>query len=228
MRFGAHVRRKALRIALMHVLAYWIATDLFGYQGSHAIIRRENHTQADGALAVVAASFFITLQVLRYWTQPDTDSVGRPLQEPPYSVAALPRLRPGQSLNFSSGQNRNALLAGWSGSELSGVWSVGRSAFVGFVAEGGAGQGTPKGVVVRANVFLGPTREQRVQVWSGTKQLADPSAELAIPLGGINIGNGAPIILGFYLPDSISLAKAHGGADRRDLALFIISLQLMP
>jgi hypothetical protein len=186
-----------------------------------------------GGLAVVAASFFTTLEILKYRTQSNTNSVKSLLQEPPYSVAALPRLRSGQSLNFSSGQNRSALLAGWSGSEPTGVWSAGHAAFIGFVVDGGAGQSAPQGVAVRANVFLGSTGEQRVQVWSGTKQLAEynlkkPTAELAIPLGGLNLGNGTPVILGFYLPDSTSPANARMGADRRDLALFIISLQLMP
>jgi hypothetical protein len=142
-----------------------------------------------GGLAVVAASFFTTLEILKYRTQSNTNSVKSLLQEPPYSVAALPRLRSGQSLNFSSGQNRSALLAGWSGSEPTGVWSAGHAAFIGFVVDGGAGQSAPQGVAVRANVFLGSTGEQRVQVWSGTKQLAEyslkkPTAELAIPLGG--------------------------------------------
>jgi hypothetical protein len=46
-----------------------------------------------GALAVVAASFFTTLEILKYWAQSNTNSVKSLLQEPPYSVAALPRLR---------------------------------------------------------------------------------------------------------------------------------------
>ena len=184
-----------------------------------------------GALAIVAAAFFATLTVLNYWTE--SGAIRNLLREPRYDAATLPRLRAGQSLNFSGDQNRSALLSGWAGAERSGVWSDGHAAFIGFVVDGGAGQGTPKAVVVRANVFVELTKRQRVEVWSGGKRLAeydlkDPSAELAVPLGGVSVGNGTPLVLAFYLPDAASPAKIRGGEDRRDLALFILSLQLVP
>jgi hypothetical protein len=182
------------------------------------------------ALAIVAASFFATLQVLKYW---ESDSIKELLREPRYDAAKLPHLKPTQSLTFSNGQNRSALLSGWSVAESGGVWSDGRAAFIGFVVDGAPGLVSPKSLVVRASVFLTVTKRQRVEVWSANQRLAEydlkePSAELAIPLGGINVSNGTPVVLTFYLPDATSPTKAGISADRRDLALFIISLSLTP
>jgi hypothetical protein len=184
-----------------------------------------------GALVIVLASFFATLGILRYWTESET--VRNLLREPHYDAATLPHLKPTESLLFSNGQNRSALLSGWSSGEPSGVWSDGHAAFMGFVVDAGAGAGVPKTIVLRANLFANATKRQRVQVWSGGKRLAEydlkaSSAELAVPLDGVNVGNGTPVLLAFYLPDAAAPSRTGSGEDRRDLALFIISLSLAP
>ena len=169
-----------------------------------------------GALLVLVVSFFITLEGLKYWHS-------SPLTEPAYDAAALPRLRVGQDLDLR--QNRNALLSGWAGPESAGVWSDGRAAFIGFVVDGGPA----KKVVLRAGIF----QEQKVQVWSGAKKLAEyhlkeSPTELAIPLEDVNARNGAPVILGFYLPDAISPARLKLSQDTRELGLLASFLQIAP
>ena len=167
-----------------------------------------------GALLVLVASFFITLKVLTYWHS-------SPLTEPAYNPGALPHLRVGQSLDLR--QNRSALLSGWAAPEAGGVWSDGQAAFIGFVVDGSPA----KRVVLRGGVF----KEQKIQVWSGTKKLAeyhlkDSPVELAIPLDDVNVGNGTPVVLGFYLPDASSPAKQKLSQDTRELALLVTFLQI--
>jgi len=73
-----------------------------------------------------------------------------------------------------------------------------------------------------------------VQVWSGNKKLTEfdlkaQPPELEVPLGNLNVSDGAPVIIGFYLPDAVSAAKAiPGSAERRTLGLRLSSLQLAP
>jgi len=182
-----------------------------------------------GALAVVAAAFFITLKALDYWGQSSTTLP----QELGVNVAALAHVSPGQTLDFANGQNSNVFLSGWSGPQEEGVWSDGHAASISFVVNGAAGAGTPKRAIVRAKVFLGTANEQRVQVWSGAQKLAEfdfkeNPVELAIPLDKINVGNGTPVILAFNLPDAASPAQLHIGVDRRTLGLFVMSLRLAP
>lgn len=69
--------------------------------------------------------------------------------------------------------------------------------------------------------------DQHVQIWLGGKKIAeydlkDADAELMIPISTTALGNGTPVILGFYLPD----AKTETN-DPRALALYIKSLRLM-
>jgi hypothetical protein len=167
-----------------------------------------------GGLLVLVASFFVTLGALKYWNS-------SPLTEPAYDAAALPRLRVGQTLDLR--QTKSALLSGWSRPESGGVWSNGRAAFIGFVVDGSSATQ----VVVRATAY----KEQKVQVWSGTKKLGeyylkDSSAELAIPLQDVNVSNGTPVVLGFYLPDATSPAKQELGRDTRELGLLVTVLEI--
>lgn len=157
-----------------------------------------------GALAVVLGSFFITLKAMDYWTPTPPPS----LREPAYNVTALPHLSPGHSLDFSNGQNRNALLSGWSGPKPKGVWSDGHNAFIGFVVGNGA---TLSDAVLHADVFLVPPtlREQTLQIWSAGSKLAEyqldtPHSDIKIPLRGIATKTGTPVVLGFQLPNAIS------------------------
>jgi hypothetical protein len=180
-----------------------------------------------GAFVIVVAAFLITMEVLNYWDAPPVA-----MKEPAYDAASLPRLSAGQTLDFSNGQNKRALLAGWSVPEPQGVWSAGHAAWVGFVV---TGTDLPKQAIVRAMVYLVPGKldEQRVQVWSGDKKLAedglkDKDAELTIPLSGVTIINGTPVILGFYLPDANSPQQVQNSPDPRVEALYVKSLQLTP
>jgi hypothetical protein len=72
-----------------------------------------------------------------------------------------------------------------------------------------------------------------VEVWSGTKKLAEydlkeSPAQLAIPVGDINVANGRPVVLGFYLPDAVSPAKLGISPDPRELGLLVVSLEAVP
>jgi hypothetical protein len=181
-----------------------------------------------GALAIVLGSFFITLNVLNYWWPSQPPS----LQTPAFDVAALPHLSPGQTLDFSNGQNRGALLSGWSGPEPTAVWSDGHNAFIGFVVGNGA---APSQAILHADVFLVPPMlgKQAVQVWSGGRKLAEyqlyaSPADIKIPLRGIAAKTGAPVILGFYLPNAIAPHAVTDSGDTRILGLSLKSLELIP
>ena len=187
-------------------------------------------------LFVVLASFFVTLAILNYWpTAEESSSVAvavSPLQEPAYNVAALPHLSDGQSLDFSNGQNRAALISGWANSEPQFVWSNGHSAFIGLVLDVPAGSIPPKRAVLRATPFLVPEKLliQRFQIWYHNIKLGDFSLEsemdLKIPLDSLPLGNGTPIILGFVLTDAKSPQELHAGNDARVLALALKTLKL--
>ena len=181
-----------------------------------------------GALAIVLGSFFITLKALDYWAPTPPPS----MPEPAYDAAALPQLSPGKKLDFSNGQNRGALLSGWSDAEPSGVWSDGHNAFIGFVVGNGA---TASEAVLHADIFLVPPtlREQTVQIWSAGSKLAEYQldtlhSDIKIPLRGIATKTGTPVVLGFQLPNAISSHAVTGSADTRVIALSVQSLELLP
>jgi hypothetical protein len=182
---------------------------------------------AAGALFVVLSSFFITLQVLDTWWPVQPAS----MRPPAYNEATLPRLSPGQTLDFSNGQNRSALLSGWSGPEPPGVWSDGHSAFIGFVVGNGA---RPRDAVIHGNVFLTPTmKEQNLQVWSAgrrlaTYQITDLETDIKIPLRDILPESGTPVILGLYLPSAIAPHAVSDNEDTRVLGLTVRTLKLNP
>lgn len=200
-----------------------------------------------GALAIISASFFITLQILDYrdnsggvvpapqrsaGPQVGTDGIRGTMLEPAYNVASLPRVAANQVIAFTEGQNKEALLSGWSVSEPQGVWSLGNTAYLGFVV---AGSVAPKQAIVRCMAYLVPGKlnEQRVQVWSGGKKLAefnlkDQENEFKIPLAEAAASNAKPLILGLYLPDAKSPQGFGIGVDSRIIALYLHSLQLTP
>ena len=86
-----------------------------------------------GAIFIVAFSFFVTLKILDYSNGRVVPQQTSPIPNVAYNAAGLPRLSPAQSLEFGGGQNRDALISGWSGSEPGGVWSEGHAAVVGFI-----------------------------------------------------------------------------------------------
>lgn len=153
------------------------------------------------------------------------------MQEPSYNAALLPRLTPGQILTFANGENREALLSGWSAPEPKGAWSAAPIAYLGFVVNGA----NAKRAIMRAMVWLEVRKlnEQHLQVWSAGKKLAeytlqDPDAELTIPLGDIASGKDTPLILGLYLPDAKPANQIVATTDARMLGLFLESFQLAP
>lgn len=190
--------------------------------------------QLIGAIAVVTGSFWITTTLLDNWgapTGPNTETHNAPqMQEPAYDAAVLPHLSAGQTLDFSNGQNRAALLTGWSGPEPSGTWSVGHAAYLGLIVNGTP---APKQAIVQAVVYLDPGQlnAQHVEVWLGGKKVAayelkNANAELAIPLGNGAISNGASLIIGLYLPDA--QRQVRNVQDARELGIFIKALHLVP
>ena len=89
--------------------------------------RDYSSTRFLGALGIVAVSYFATLMVLDYWG--GAPVVVSPIKEPAYNAASLPRVSTGQTLAFGNGQNRNALLSGWSDPEPDAVWSDGHASY---------------------------------------------------------------------------------------------------
>lgn len=157
-----------------------------------------------------------------------------PLQQPTYRLAQLPQLPPDQALYFCSGRNASALLTGWSASEPEGTWSEGHSAYVGFVVNGSADSGPPRQAIIHVSVWLvrGKLKTQRVQIWSGDRELGEyqlhgTPADLEVPLAGLNIENGSPLILGFYLPDANSPHTVVNSTDYRTVAIRIEGLELV-
>ena len=187
-------------------------------------------------LFIVLVSFSITLTILDYWPGGgESSSVAvavSPLQVPAYNVAALPHLGDGQTLDFSNGQNRAALISGWADSEPQFVWSNGHSAFVGFILDVPAGASPPKQAVLKAMPFLVPGKlmVQRFQIWYQNIKLGDFSLQtemdVEIPLTSLPLGNGTPIILGFVLTDAKSPQELQAGGDLRVLALALKALKL--
>ena len=187
------------------------------------------------AATIVLASFFVTLKVLDYLGTTGQTTTS-PIKMPAYRAETLPHLKAGQILVFTNGQNRDALVSGWSNSEPGGVWSDGHAAFIGFVADGTARVDTPRQAIVRADILLVPGQltEQHIQVWSDNKKLAEYALnkqprELRIPLGDINVSNSTPVILGFYMPDAVVVKTLlPGSSEMRALGLRLFSLQLSP
>jgi hypothetical protein len=191
-----------------------------------------------GAIVVVVAAFFITTKILDYWgtpqesNAPQTATVNESqMHDPAYDAASLPHLGPGQTLTFANDQNKSALLSGWN-LGAGGPWSAAHAAYLGFVVDAAA---APKEVAlsVGVNIMPGKTDEQRVHVWSAGKKLAEfdlktPNSTLSIPLSDVTVANGAPLILGFYLPDAKSPRELGVAPEPRPFAIFLRAIQLVP
>jgi hypothetical protein len=157
------------------------------------------------------------------------------INEPTYNAALLPRLSSGQTIDFSNGQNTSALLSGWSNAEPQAVWTEGHNAFVGFVVNIGTGADAPKHAAFRAMPYVvsGKLDAQRVEVWSGGKKLAEyglksQDSVFTVPLDGMSIRDGTPVILRLYLPDAEAPHQIQASQDTRIHALYLKSLQLAP
>ncbi len=177
------------------------------------------------ALLIVAAA---AVGIVVYYS-PSTSKFQ--FQEPAYDAASLPRLSAGETLDFTNGLNRSAMLSGWSGPEPQGVWSDGHAAYLGFVIDKGQGS-LPENLVLRAVPFLVPEKltEQKVEVWSQGKKIGDYAlhankSEITLPLSNLSISDGAPLILGLYLPNANSPKDLQGKSDPRQLAVWLSAVQ---
>lgn len=69
-------------------------------------------------------------------------------------------------------------------------------------------------------------------MWSASSKLADydlkANTTLNIPLSGVAVANGAPLILGFYLPDAKSPKELGVNDLDVPLGVFVTGVQLMP
>jgi len=193
-----------------------------------------------GALAIVVASFLTTTKILDHWgvlKVSNTAPIAPPMQDPAYNAATLPHLSAGQTLDFSNGQSRNALLGGWSAAEAKGTWSSQNLAYLGFIVDG-----TPaaRQAFIRGPAFFAPgtLEAQRVEIWSAGKKLAEyqlknqelkgQPADLKVPLDGVSAGNGAVVVLDLHFPDAKPANQIAATSDARILGLFLGSIQLTP
>src|SRR6516165_7678056 len=115
------------------------------------------------AVSVLAGSFLVTLWVLDQYFP----VLG-------YDTAKFPRVEAGQTLTFGNGENRGALISGWSSPEPWGVWSDGHEAQLGFVPLGVRGDNAR--VLIECLAFLdAKVPEQRIEFWSQNVPLGDVS-----------------------------------------------------
>jgi len=169
------------------------------------------------AAAVLAVSFFGSLQFLdRYF--------------PEYGGSNFPRVEGGQTLSFRNGQNRGALISGWSDPDPFGVWSDGNEAQLGFVVLGINGE-TAR-IFIECSPFLpAEVPEQKIEVWSRNISLGNVTLTLkspnsfSIPLSGLKLGEGYPLVLQLRMPFARSPQELHMNPDVRKLAIKLASVR---
>jgi hypothetical protein len=173
------------------------------------------------AAAVLAGSFFGTLWFLDQFFPGLGYDVG----------GSFPRVVRGQTLTFRNNENRGALISGWSGEEPWGVWSDGYEAQLGFVVSGISGENAR--IFIECNAFNRPKGpKQKVEFWSrntrlGEETLREPSSNsFSIPLSGLKLGEGYPLVLRLKMPFAISPQELHeSDADQRKLAVGLVSIR---
>src|SRR6478672_8478168 len=150
------------------------------------------------AAAVLAGSFFGTL----WFVDQFFPGLG-------YDVASFPRVVRGQTLTFRNNENRGALISGWQNGEPWGVWSDGHEAQLGFVVLGIRGENAR--IFIECNGFNHPKGpKQKIEFWSrnirlGEVTLREPSPNsFSIPLSGLKLGEGYPLVLRLKMPFAIS------------------------
>lgn len=168
------------------------------------------------AIATLAGSFLGTLWLIDAF-QP----------EPQYEYAKFPRLGPNRVVSFKNGENRGALISGWSRPESWGVWSDGTEALLGFILEG-LTKRSPElsfefGAFINDKVPM-----QKIEFWVGDTKLreiefkAGGPPRISIPLKGLTLTNGGALIMKLKLP----FALAPKGGELRDVAFGLISVRL--
>jgi hypothetical protein len=172
------------------------------------------------AVVVFAGAFFGTLMLIDKF-----------FPELGYNVADFPRASKGQTLVFKDGENRGALISGWSNPEPWGVWSGGYEAQLGFVVLGISGQDAK--IFIECIAFVMPPKlpEQKLELWSrniklGEVTLTKSPNSFSFPLHGLVLGDGHPIILRLKMPFAISPKELQiGNDDVRKLAVGLLSIR---
>ncbi|MGC0389268.1 DUF7024 domain-containing protein [Bradyrhizobium sp. USDA 241] len=146
-----------------------------------------------------------------------------------YDVASLPRLEIGRTVTFGNGENRGALIQGWSNPESWGVWSDGNLAELGFVVLGSAGEDAR--LVIEYKAFINDRMpRQEVQFWSRNTELNDvtlakASGTITVQLAGLRLGPGYPLILQLRIPLATSPRQLALSQDARKLGLGLVSVR---
>ncbi|TYL85904.1 hypothetical protein [Bradyrhizobium cytisi] len=144
-----------------------------------------------------------------------------------YEVARFPRVERGRPLTFQNGENSGALVLGWSFSESWGVWSDGDRVQLGLVILSDPAE-TAK-LLIECRVFITPmTPEQKVEFWARNIKLTEVTlrkdvSAIPVPLGGLRLGPGYPLILELRMPLAKSPQQLALSRDGRKLALGIVS-----
>jgi hypothetical protein len=146
----------------------------------------------------------------------------------------LPAVELGHELNFRDGENRAALVSGWSVGETWGVWSDGRTARIAFIAKGQTGNATLR-LVIRLRGYLPPPMTtQTVEVSINRRKAASLAVSINepdnfdIPIILDKSEEDTPIIVELGLPNAISPREAQGLGDSRQLAVGLVSASLQP
>ncbi|MGY3581600.1 hypothetical protein ACVIGB_000328 [Bradyrhizobium sp. USDA 4341] len=168
------------------------------------------------AVAVLSGSFFGTLRLIDLFLP----GLG-------YDVARFPRLDDRHALTFQNGENRGALIQGWSNPEPWGIWSDGDRAQLGFMI-GSVPADQPR-LVIECRAFITQrSPEQRVEFWSQNMKLADVTFRkgtnaIAVPLDGLRLAPGYPLIIDLRMPLAKSPQQLALSQDPRKLGVGLVS-----
>lgn len=146
-----------------------------------------------------------------------------------YDVVRFPRMEGGQPLAFQSDENRGALVQGWSSPEPWGVWSDGDRAQLGFVILSDSAENPRLRIECRAFITQ-RTPEQKIEFWARNTKLADVTlrndvSAITIPLGGLRLGPGFPLILELRMQSAKSPQELALSQDSRRLAFGLVSVR---
>jgi hypothetical protein len=179
------------------------------------------------AIVVVAGSFFGTLWFIDQF-----------YPRLAYDVASFPRVTPGQTLTFANGENRAALISGWSVPESWGIWSDGNQAQLGFVLLGFKSANPT--LFIACSPFIAPEiPEQKVELWSRDIQLGDltlkqgsvppapnaPPPAIGVSISGFKLGEDYPLIVQLKIPFAKSPKELRISEDGRRLGIGLVSIR---
>jgi hypothetical protein len=171
------------------------------------------------AIVVVAGSFFGTLWFIDQFYP----GLG-------YDVASFPRVTPGQTLTFANGENRGALISGWSVPESWGIWSDGNQAQLGFVLL--RFKSANPTLSIACGAFIAPQiPERKVELWSRDIQLGNltlkqaSNIRVSIRLSGFKLGEDYPLIVQLKIPFAKSPRELGISEESRRLGIGLVSIR---